>query len=62
MPIQIWVGIAGTLVALGFIANGIREIRKGEGHLANAGRLHIAVSVLFVPILWLVVLMQVMSA
>ena len=62
MPLQIWVAIAGTLVALAFCANGVRHIRKGEGHLANAGRLHIAMSVLFVPILWLVVLFQVMSA
>ena len=62
MPIQIWVGIAGTLVALAFVINGVRHIRKGEGHLANAGRLHIAMSVLFVPVLWLIVLMQVMSA
>lgn len=62
MPLQIWVGIIGTLVALGFVANGVREIRKGEGHLANAGRLHIAVATLFVPILWLVVIMQVLRA
>lgn len=59
MATQIWVGIIGTLVALGFVANGILHIRKGEGHLANAGRLHIAMAVMFVPVLWLVVLTQV---
>ena len=59
MATQIWVGIIGTLVALGFVANGVRHIRQGEGHLANAGRLHIAMAVMFVPVLWLVVLAQV---
>jgi hypothetical protein len=60
MPLQIWVGIIGTLVALAFVLNGMRHIRAGEGHMANAGRLHIAVAVMFVPVLWLVVLTQVM--
>ncbi|MHA7820884.1 MAG: hypothetical protein ACX930_14650 [Erythrobacter sp.] len=59
MAPQIWIGLAGTLVALGFVANGLRHIRKGEGHLANAGRLHIAMAVMFVPVLWLIVLTQV---
>ncbi|EAQ28818.1 hypothetical protein NAP1_14503 [Erythrobacter sp. NAP1] len=62
MPLQIWVGIGGTLVALAFVANGIRHIRRGEGHLANAGRLHIAMATLFIPVLWLIVIFQVMSA
>lgn len=60
MAPQIWIGIIGTLVALGFVVNGMRHIRKGEGHRANAGRLHIAMAVMFVPVLWLVVLTQVM--
>ena len=60
MPLQIWVGIIGTIVALAFVANGIRHIRAGEGHLANAGRLHIMMAGLFLPVLWLVVLMQVL--
>ncbi|MEM7779485.1 MAG: hypothetical protein AAF697_03725 [Pseudomonadota bacterium] len=61
MPVEIWVAIGGTLVALAFVINGMRHIRAGEGHLANAGRLHIMMSVLFVPILWMVVLLQVMQ-
>ena len=61
MPLQIWIGIIGTLVALAFVINGIRHIRAGEGHLANAGRLHIVMAVLFVPVMWLVVLMQVLA-
>lgn len=60
MPIQIWVGIIGTLVAIGFVANGIRHIRKGDGHRANAGRLHIMMAIMFVPVMWLIVLMQVL--
>lgn len=60
MPLQIWIGIAGTLNALGFVSNGERHIRAGEGHLANAGRLHIFIAIFFVPILLLVVLTQVL--
>ena len=61
MPFQIWVAIIGTLVALAFVANGVRHIKAGEGHLANAGRLHIMMVVLFVPVMWMVVLVQVMQ-
>lgn len=59
MAAEIWIGLAGTLLALGFVVNGLRHIRKGEGHLANAGRLHIAMAAMFIPVLWLIVMTQV---
>lgn len=58
MDFTIWVGIFGTLVGLGFFLNSVKNLRiSGDGHAANAGRLHIAMVVMFVPIMWLVILM-----
>lgn len=55
MPIEIWVGIAGTVVLLGFIINGLRLSRGPEGHGANAGRLHAVVGVITLPFMWMAV-------
>lgn len=55
MPVEIWVGIAGTIVLLGFIINGMRLSRGPEGHAANAGRLHMAVGVIALPFMWMAV-------
>lgn len=60
MPIEIWIGLAGTILALAFVANGWRHIKAGEGHLANAGRLHIIMASLFIPLLWMIVFVQVL--
>lgn len=60
MAAPIWIGIAGTVLALAFIGNGVRNVMGPEGHAANAGRLHIGMAVIFLPILWLVVLRSVL--
>lgn len=57
MAISIWIGIIGTIFALAFIGNGVRQVMGPAGHAANAGRLHIFIAALFLPILWLVVMM-----
>lgn len=51
----LWIGIAGTIFALAFIGNGMRLAMGPEGHAANAGRLHVFMAAVFLPILWLVV-------
>jgi len=58
MPIQIWIAIATTLIACIFVANGLRHIKAGPGHRANAGRLHIVSAVVVVPVIWVIALMQ----
>ncbi len=60
MAAPIWIGIAGTVLALSFIGNGVRLVMGPEGHAANAGRLHVFMAALFLPILWLVVALAVM--
>ncbi len=58
MDVTIWVGIFGTVVGLGFLLNSMKNLRiSSDGHAANAGRLHIAMVVIFVPIMWLVILL-----
>jgi hypothetical protein len=58
MGFTIWVGIFGTVLGLGFLLNSLKNLRiSPEGHAANAGRLHIAMVVIFVPIMWLVILL-----
>lgn len=57
MATPILIGIAGTVLALAFIGNGFRLAMGPQGHAANAGRLHIFMAGLFLPILWLVVMM-----
>lgn len=55
MPVEIWVGIGGTIVLLAYIINGFRLSRGPEGHAANAGRLHIAVGFITLPFMWMAV-------
>ncbi len=56
MAPEFWIGIVGTIVALAYLANGIRLSRGPEGHGANAGRLHIVMAGIFLPVLWGIVL------
>ncbi|MEO0462853.1 MAG: hypothetical protein AAF127_06960 [Pseudomonadota bacterium] len=59
MSFTIWVGIFGTLLGLGFLLNSIKNLRiSPEGHAANAGRLHIAMVAIFLPIMWVMILMS----
>ncbi len=58
MSLQLWVGVFGTIVGLAFLFNSIRNLRRSkEGHAANAGRLHIAIVAMFLPIMWLTILL-----
>lgn len=58
MSASLWIGVFGTVVAVGFLLNSIKNLRASpEGHAANAGRLHIAMALIFLPILWVMVLM-----
>ena len=56
MTAPLWIGIAGTVLGLAFLGNGFRLVAGPAGHAANAGRLHIVMAAMFLPILWLVVL------
>lgn len=56
MAPEIWVGIAGTIMLLGFIFNGVRLSRGPEGHGANMGRLHMVVGGIALPFMWLAVI------
>ncbi|MEO1475276.1 MAG: hypothetical protein AAFS13_02755 [Pseudomonadota bacterium] len=63
MSFTIWVGLFGTLVGVGFLLNSIKNLRASpEGHAANAGRLHIAMVSMFLPIMWLIIIMGLFSA
>ncbi|KEO88744.1 hypothetical protein EH31_14990 [Erythrobacter longus] len=55
VPVEIWVGIAGSALILGFIVNGVRLSRGPEGHAANAGRLHMVMGGVALPFIWLAV-------
>ncbi|TRD11137.1 hypothetical protein FGU71_04235 [Erythrobacter insulae] len=55
MTPTLWIGIIGTIVALAFAANGLRAVRAGPGHAANAGRLHMMMVIVFLPLLWLTI-------
>jgi len=55
MTPEIWIGIGGTILLLGFIINGVRLSRGPEGHAANAGRLHTVVGGIALPFMWLAV-------
>jgi hypothetical protein len=57
MTPQLWIGIAGTVLALAFILNGMRLSKGPEGHAANAGRLHMVMAGTFLPIMWMVIMM-----
>ena len=58
MSFTMWMGVFGTVVGVGFLLNSIKNLRRSsEGHAANAGRLHIAMVVMFLPIMWLVILL-----
>lgn len=51
-----WIGIIGTIFALGFLINAYRTLKTTQvGHTANAARIHIPVVIMFVPVLWIVV-------
>jgi len=52
----LWIALAGTVFGLAFLVNGLRLSAGPEGHAANAGRLHVAMAGMFVPLLWVVVL------
>lgn len=52
----LWIAIAGTLFGGIFLVNGLRLSAGPEGHAANAGRLHIAMAGMFIPLLWVIVL------
>lgn len=55
----VWIGIAGTVIALAFLLNAIRNLRASKvGHVANSARIHIPVVIVFVPVLWLIVLVM----
>ena len=59
MDNSIWIGIFGTVVALAFILNSMRNLRVSlTGHAANAGRLHIIMAIAFMPVMWLVIMMR----
>ena len=53
MAPELWIGIGGTIMLLGFIINGWRLSRGPEGHAANAGRLHMVVGGIALPFMWL---------
>ena len=55
MAEEFWIGIIGTVVVGAFVINGFRLSRGPEGHAANAGRLHVAVGVMVLPVMWLAV-------
>ncbi|MFL0354903.1 hypothetical protein ACI5KX_00370 [Erythrobacter sp. GH1-10] len=56
MTFVLWIGIIGTVIALAFAANAIRNLRISPfGHVANASRIHIPMAIAFVPLLWMIV-------
>ncbi len=58
MSFPMWMGVFGSVVGAGFLLNSIKNLRRSkEGHAANAGRLHIAMVVMFVPVMWLMILL-----
>ncbi len=54
----LWIAVLGTVFGLAFLGNGLRLSAGPEGHAANAGRLHIAMAGIFVPVLWVIVLLS----
>ena len=59
MTVSVWIGIFGTLVALAYVLNSVRNLRASPvGHAANAARLHLVMVIAFVPVLWLIVVMK----
>ena len=55
MAAPLWIGIIATFVLLGFLLNGVRLARGPEGHAANAGKLQITLTVMVLPVIWVVV-------
>lgn len=55
MSPQMWIGIIASAVLLGFIINAIRLMRGPPGHAQNAGMLQAGISVLVLPIMWMIV-------
>ncbi len=59
MSFTIWVGIAGTLVALFFLINAYRNLRVSiTGHAANAARIHIPMAIAFIPAMWMAIVIM----
>jgi hypothetical protein len=58
MTPQLWIGVIGTIILLGFILNGVRLARGPKGHAWNAGVLQAAICAMVLPILWLIVVMS----
>lgn len=56
MSPQLWIGIIGTVILLGFIINGVRLARGPKGHAWNAGVLQAGICVMVLPVMWAVVM------
>ena len=55
MSPQMWIGIIGSAVLLGFIINAMRLMRGPKGHAHNAAILQAGISVLVLPVMWMIV-------
>ena len=55
MSPQLWIGIIGSAVLLGFILNAVRKARGPKGHTYNAAMLQAGISVLILPVMWMIV-------
>ena len=55
MSPQLWIGIIGTIVLLGFIINAVRLASGPKGHAWNAAMLQAGISVMVLPVMWMLV-------
>ena len=55
MAPQVWIGIIATAVLLGYILNAARLARGPKGHAHNAAMLQAGISVLVLPVVWMIV-------
>jgi hypothetical protein len=58
MSPQLWIGIIGTVILLGFILNGVRLARGPKGHAWNAGVLQAAICMMVLPVMWMIVVLS----
>jgi hypothetical protein len=58
MSPQLWIGVIGTVILLGFILNGVRLARGPKGHAWNAGVLQAAICALVLPVMWMIVMVS----
>lgn len=58
MSLQLWIGIIGTVILLGFIINGLRLARGPKGHAWNAGVLQAGICALVLPVMWMIVMVS----